>query len=110
MKVKPCDTLEDLRKEIDRVDEKIVERYGQRGKDLYSICDVSAAVENILLMAYSQGLGAVWVGAFDEEEVANILDLPENLRPIAIIPVGYPDESPFPPERKDKEEAIVRIN
>jgi len=91
-------------------DNKITQRYGERGKDLYSICDVSAAIENMLLMAYDQGLGTVWIGAFDEKKVAEILELPENLRPIAIIPVGYPNENPFPPERKDKEEIIVRIN
>ncbi len=72
--------------------------YGQRGK-LYAEQDATAAVENILLAVTALGLGAVWVGAFDEEEVAEILDLPEYVRPIAIIPIGYPAEKPRRRER-----------
>ncbi len=72
--------------------------YGQRGK-LYAEQDATAAVENILLAVTALGLGAVWVGAFDEEEVAEILDLPEYVRPIAIIPIGYPAEKPGRRER-----------
>ena len=90
-------------------DKKISERYGGRGINIYSICDVSAAIENMLLMACDQGLGTVWVGAFDEEKVAEILDLPENLWPIAIVPIGYSDEAPAS-FRKDKKETIIKIN
>jgi nitroreductase len=67
--------------------------YGERGR-LYAEQDATAAVENILLAVTALGLGAVWVGAFDEHRVAEILDIPEYARPIAIIPVGYPAEKP----------------
>ncbi|MET1123751.1 MAG: nitroreductase family protein [Archaeoglobaceae archaeon] len=67
--------------------------YGERGK-LYAEQDATAAVENILLAVTALGLGAVWVGAFDERAVAEILDLPEHVRPIAIVPVGHPAEKP----------------
>jgi nitroreductase len=67
--------------------------YGDRGK-LYAEQDATAAVENILLAVHMLGLGAVWVGAFDEAEVSEILDIPAYARPIAIIPIGYPDEHP----------------
>ncbi len=67
--------------------------YGERGK-LYAEQDATAAVENILLAAHALGLGAVWVGAFYESAVANILDLPEYVRPVAIVPVGWPAEKP----------------
>lgn len=73
--------------------------YGKRGKNLYSICDVSASIENLLLLAESEGLGTCWVGAFDEGEVAKILNLTDNLRPIVIVPVGYPNEKSFPQKR-----------
>ncbi|MEM2896306.1 MAG: nitroreductase family protein [Candidatus Bathyarchaeia archaeon] len=74
-------------------------RYGSRGANLYSICDSSAAIQNILLSAYALGLGSCWVGAFHDDEVARILELPDGIRPVAIIPVGYPNESPKPPRR-----------
>lgn len=83
--------------------------YGERGKDLYSICDVSASLENALLYLEEKELGACWVGAFDEKKVSETLSLPENLRPIAIIPVGYPAEKPPIPPRVSKEEAVKFI-
>jgi nitroreductase len=74
-------------------------RYGDRGINLYSICDSSAAIQNILLSAYALGLGTCWVGAFYDEEVARILKLPDRIKPIAIIPIGYPNEKPKAPRR-----------
>jgi nitroreductase len=68
--------------------------YGARGRDLYCIQDADAAIENILLAVTSKGLGACWVGAFNETQVADILKLPSHIRPIALLPIGYPDESP----------------
>jgi nitroreductase len=68
--------------------------YGMRGKTLYCIQDTAAAVQNILLAAYSFELGACWVGAFREEEVRKALKTPFGIRPVAIVPVGYPAESP----------------
>jgi nitroreductase len=83
--------------------------YGERGKNLYTICDVSAAIENLMLVATSEGLGTCWVGAFDEKEVSKILNLPKNERPIVIVPVGFPKEIPSPPEREEKEKLIEEI-
>ncbi len=65
-------------------------RYGERGRDLYCIQDTAIAATYILLAAVDMGLGACWVGAFDEEHAARVLRLPAVLRPVAIIPVGYP--------------------
>jgi nitroreductase len=65
-------------------------RYRERGAELYCLQDTAAAAEHILLAATALGLGACWVGAFDEEEAARALNLPDNLRPVAIIPLGYP--------------------
>jgi nitroreductase len=74
-------------------------RYGQRGRELYSILDASAAVQNLLLAAHALGLGTCWIGAFSDNSVKKILNLPDWLRPIAIIPMGYPDEKPTAPPR-----------
>lgn len=80
--------------------------YGTRGTTLYAPQDVAASVQNLMLVAQEAGLGTVWIGAFNESAVSKILNLPEHLRPVAIVPVGYPDEKPEPPGRVSKEEAI----
>lgn len=66
--------------------------YGIRGERLYSVQNCAAAVENMLLTAHSLGLGACWIGAFDEEHVKRILGIPDNVRPQAVVPIGYPAE------------------
>ncbi len=63
--------------------------YGNRGRDLYCIQDAAAAVENALLKAADLGLGTCWVGAFDEEKVSKICDIPSWLRPVALVTLGY---------------------
>lgn len=73
-------------------------RYRTRSA-LYAIQDATASVVNILLASLALGLGACWVGAFDERRVSSLLNLPEHVRPIALVPVGYPDEAPMAPPR-----------
>lgn len=68
--------------------------YGQRGRDLYCIQDTAAAAMNVLLMATALELGTCWVGAFDERQAAQALDLPKNQRPVAMITLGYPVDVP----------------
>jgi len=87
-------------------DDKIAWRYGERGKKLYSICDVAMAIQNMMLLAQDLRLGGCPVGAFDEDRVSEILNIPKNLHPILIIPVGYPAEKPEAPPRVSKEEAV----
>ena len=67
----------------------LISSYGDRGRDLYCIQDTAAAVENALLKAVDLGLGACWVGAFEEEIVAKICRLPAWLRPVALVTIGY---------------------
>jgi len=74
--------------------------YGIRGKTLYCLQDTAASIQNILLTAYSLGLGTCWIGAFREEEAREILKIPQGIRPVAIIPVGYPAETPPPRNRR----------
>ncbi|MDT7858961.1 MAG: nitroreductase family protein [Candidatus Aenigmarchaeota archaeon] len=69
-------------------------RYGKRGEIVYSLLDCGAAIENMLLAATALNLATCWVSAFDEEDVKNILRLPDFVRPVAIITVGYPAEKP----------------
>jgi nitroreductase len=90
-------------------DNGIASRYGERGVTLYCIQDVAASVMGMMLTAHELGLGSVWVGAFNEPDVAEILDLPDNLRPIAIIPIGYPAKIPKAPSRVSKNESVVFV-
>lgn len=65
--------------------------------------DLSAATENIMLMAEALGLGSVWIGTYPKEERIKItqeeLNLPDNIVPFNIISLGYPDNTDNP---KDK--------
>jgi len=81
-------------------------RYGERGKKLYSICDVAMAIQNMMLLAQDLGLGSCPVGAFDEDKASEILNISRNLHPILIVPIGYPAERPGAPPRVSKEEAV----
>ena len=65
-------------------------RYGDRGRSLFTIQDTAAATENMLLAVTALGLGACWVGSFDERAVVKALALPGELRPVALVPIGYP--------------------
>ena len=62
------------------------------------IHDVSAATENLLLAAHAMGLGAVWTGVYPRMErvktVQEMLQLPEHIIPLCIVPVGVPAEQP----------------
>ncbi len=84
-------------------------RYGDRGRRLYSLQDTAAATENLLLAAVASGLGACWVGAFDEEEAAQALELPPHLRPVAIVPIGYPARRPSLRSDRRRLETVTQL-
>ena len=88
------------------LDKNLKETFGDRGENLYAIMDVSASIENLLLVATELSLATLWMGSFDEGVVSKILEIPENLRPVSIVPVGYTDQEPRAPDRVDKSEAI----
>lgn len=64
----------------------------------YWVEDASAATENLLLAAHSLGLGAVWCGIYPMQErvkiLSELLDLPGNIIPLNVVPIGYPAEQP----------------
>lgn len=75
--------------------------YGMRGKRLYTVQNCAAAIQNMLLAAHALGIGAVWVGAFDEDKVAAMFNIPnEAHRPQAIILLGYADQEVEPKDSK----------
>ena len=71
-------------------------QYGARGA-FYSLVDTAFASLLILLGAVEQGLGACFVGSYNPEEVVKIFALPDHVRPVGLIALGYPAEQPRKP-------------
>lgn len=84
-------------------------RYHERGAELYCLQDTAAAIQNLLLAAASMDIGACWIGAFSEENMTDILQLKKDLRPVAILPIGYAAESPEGPGREPIASAITWV-
>lgn len=77
-----------------------------RDRELYSIQEAAAAIQNLMLKAHEEGLGTCWVSEFREAAVAKALGLPRGVRPLSIISLGYPDEAPSAPSRKGLGEVV----
>ncbi len=58
--------------------------------------DVSIVCTYMMLEAWELGIGSVWVRGFDTRQVAKAFDLPENIKPICLLPIGYPSETSVP--------------
>jgi nitroreductase len=76
------------------------EKYGDRGRNLYSVQDATIACTYAMLASTALGLSTVWVGAFDEEVVWKAIGAPEGITPVAMLPIGYPGEQPEPTSRR----------
>ena len=61
------------------------------------------------MAAHSLGLSSVWIGSFDEEKVSEILKLEKDIRPVAILPIGFSNETPEVTNRRSSEQIIHRI-
>jgi SagB-type dehydrogenase family enzyme len=65
-------------------------KYGGRA-ERYVHIEVGHAAQNVYLQAQSLGLGTLIVGSFKDEEVHDVLGLPANEAPLALMPLGYPE-------------------
>ena len=74
--------------------------YGLRGQRLYAIQNSAAAIQNMLLAAHNMGLGACWIGSFDESYLIDELKIPETVRPQAILTIGHPHGEPVEKEEE----------
>ncbi len=74
--------------------------------DSWQMFDAGVASEAFCLSAYEKGLGSVIMGIFDRKEAAELLEIPENMDLVTLIPIGYPDEAPAAPRRKTVEELL----
>ncbi len=79
---------------------------GETGEPGYMLQDCSAAVENLILSAQALGIGSVWLGVYPNrdriEGIRELLSVPDNLLPLAVVSLGYPGESLPPRTRYDE--------
>ncbi|MFA5155272.1 MAG: nitroreductase family protein [Patescibacteria group bacterium] len=81
--------------------------FKERGKLLYALQDATILAAYLQLVIASKGLASVWIGSFNEDEVKKALALHNNLRPLIMIPFGFPGGESRPRERKKLEEIII---
>ena len=83
-------------------------KYSRRGATLFCIQDATIAAAYAQLAAAALGLGSCWVGAFDEDRVAKVIEAPDVMRPVAILPLGFPAERPTRPPRRPLQDLVRR--
>lgn len=72
----------------------------------WSMFDCALACQNFCLAAHNQGLGTVYIGRFDHEKVDAVLGLPEDIKSVVIIPLGYAARESKAPPRKSLNEFV----
>lgn len=84
-------------------------KYELRGYELYAVQDATIAAAYCQLAATALGLSSVWVGGFDPLEVSRLISAAPEEVPVAVIPVGYPDEAPERNARKGLKQLVREI-
>ena len=79
------------------------------GEEYWKV-DLAIAMQNLILEAWELGLGTCWIGAFREDEVKRILGIPDEVRVVALAPLGYPAEEKGPVTKRKPLEEIVSYN
>ncbi len=77
-------------------------------RDGRSYCDVDVAIvtDHLTLAAADLGLGTCWIGGFNPTTAREVLNLPDDVEPIAFTPLGYPSDQPGPKKRKPLAELV----
>jgi nitroreductase len=81
------------------------DRYPTKFGDWF-MYDLGLATQNLCLAAHDSGLGTVIVGLFDHDRVGEIIKLPAEHEVLVLIPLGYPDQEPSPPKRRELQEFV----
>lgn len=68
---------------------RCTDKYGARGRERYVCMDLGHSAQNVYLQVEAMGLGTCAIGAFNDETVVELLELPEDEEPLYIMPVGY---------------------
>jgi len=97
-----CLAMEDMNMYLDK--------RRQTAEYMMAIQSIAAGIQNLLLAAYAEGLGTCWFCAplFCPETIREILDIPEQIKPQALITLGHPAEKPEAPPRKPLEKMVFK--
>lgn len=87
------------------INKKRAEKGGRAGEST-ALMDVSMAAQNMMLMAYSLGIGSCPIVSFNKTALKELLDVPEEVEPVLIISLGYPEFWPKPPRRRPLVEVV----
>ena len=66
----------------------------------WAVVDATIALQNIVIAAWTLGIGSCWIGACNEEKVKELLKIPDKWKFVALVTLGYPDERPKPRKKK----------
>lgn len=80
--------------------------YTTSKEDRWEVFDAGLATQTFCLAAHEKGVGTVILGIFDEAKVADIIGIEEGQKVAALVAVGYADEEPAAPKRKNVEELV----
>jgi nitroreductase len=75
----------------------------------WSIIGASIALQNMVIAAWALGIGSCWIGGFKEDKVKQLLKIPDKWKIVALVTLGYPDETPIV-KRKKPIEKVVSLN
>ncbi|OHB83027.1 MAG: nitroreductase [Planctomycetes bacterium RIFCSPHIGHO2_02_FULL_38_41] len=75
----------------------------------YADIDAAIAMDHLILAATEEGLATCWVAAFKVSILKSLLKLPPGMEPIAMTPIGYPQDIPEPTYRKPIEDIVKNI-
>ena len=70
----------------------------------WAVVDATIAMQNIVIAAWTLGIGSCWIGACNEKKVKELLKIPDKWKFVALVTLGYPAEQPKPRKKKSFEE------
>lgn len=70
--------------------------------------NAAIAIDHLILRATDLGLGTCWIGMFDQKKVKEVFDVDPKYIVAALIPLGYPDQSPAPRPRLSMNEIVLK--
>ena len=70
----------------------------------WAIVDVAIAMQNMVIAAWTLGIGSCWIGDFKEKKVKKLLKIPDKWKVVALVTLGYPAEQPKQRKKKPVEE------
>ena len=73
----------------------------------YNFVDAAIAMDHLVLAAANLGLGTCWIAAFNPAEARAVLNLPDEVEPVAFTPLGFPADTPGPKKRKALDDLVL---